>query len=326
MKNKLQKLFDDIVLNPTLRQAILHPDAPNKDPFYKGCLDFVSYQRNLYPDDETFKQEGFMIRSPWHGNAEKAPILFLSSNPAITPRCFFPRWHPAEAPQDERFSLGGLAVGGILTYLDGEGREESVKNFIGPEDIMHYLVHRFQTTRISSHGSLNVWVVDSEGRRQPKRNAKGSEANVQFWNRIRDIMGCLLGIKDKSPENTRLLMKHVLSTEIIPFGSMNQYGVTAPMLRYCWKTFTQPLLDACCAEVFVLLGAKVRDVFCQNLTDSECGRAVNAFKTGGIYFYNCGNMERKVVSMPHPRLMKKEEFESKDFFGSLKKDLQSCIG
>ena len=84
----------------------------NDDQLITSCWDFVNYQLNASNTCKgsysVFWREGFQIGSAWHGDVMQAPILFLSSNPGITQRCLFPRWHPDRG----FFTMGGLDASG----------------------------------------------------------------------------------------------------------------------------------------------------------------------------------------------------------------------
>lgn len=321
MKPELEKVFKEIVQNFILRQAILHPEEKHdEDAFFEGCKNFAQYQRDLCKEKGLdFNQEGFMVGSPWHGDIEKAPVLFLSSNPAITLGSCFPRWHPSmENPAKDKFSLGGMNSDGLSKH----------KNFINISDVQNFFTNRFQETAISDKGLLNVWMIGKDGGLYPKCNKNGRRTWVHFWNFMRRTLAALFDMKEtaSSEKSTKYLMQHALSTEIIPFGSMDQKGVHNTLMRdYCWERFVTPILEHCKARIFILIGSVARNDFCNFITKSydADGKAVleKLKARESIYLFPCGGIERKVVAIPHPRASG-NTIETCDFFKDLQEELK----
>ena len=245
-------------------------------PLIESCWDFVDYQLNApnicggsYPK---FYREGFQIGSPWHGDILQAPVLFLSSNPGVTYRCFFPRWHSYEG----FFTMGGLDESGNEVYdINVAGKNEH-NHVAGVERIYEFLRDRFQTTYVNpSSGYPDAWVIGD-----------GNKGGVQYWQALRRIMNSLLGFVDAEKpvhriEHTRRLMRSVLSTEIIPFGSQGEYGASDDAMNFYRDKFIVPLLKKCGAKIIFLVGNKVRECF--NRASKTITPSVASFVNGKIY-------------------------------------------
>lgn len=256
-------------------------------PLIESCWDFVDYQLNApnicdgsYPK---FYREGFQIGSPWHGDILQAPILFLSSNPGVTYRCLFPRWHPVRG----FFTMGGLDDEGNeiypITYTDDAGVPHTVNNQIYSVETMYeFLRDRLSgTTYVNpDSGYPNAWVIGGGNICAPR------PYGVKYWQALRKIMNRLLGFVDATTpqdriDRTRRLMRSVLSTEIIPFGSQGEHGVNDNALDYCFKKYTIPLLKKCGAKIIFLVGREVREYF--NSVAKTIIPSVASFKNGKIY-------------------------------------------
>jgi hypothetical protein len=74
------------------------------------CSEIVDYQRSLNLDK-------FQVPEPWSGHIEKAPILFLSSNPSIGAGGNYPNWSWSDDDMEDYFS-----------YRFGGGRKEWIVN------------------------------------------------------------------------------------------------------------------------------------------------------------------------------------------------------
>lgn len=61
------------------------------------CRSIVSFQRNSTLDE-------YQIPEPWSGHIDKAPILFLSSNPSIGSDEDYPRWSWSDIAIDDYFN------------------------------------------------------------------------------------------------------------------------------------------------------------------------------------------------------------------------------
>lgn len=298
-KRSEKDIFWEVVRNPTLKRVLMNqPATADDDPgFYKTCKKFVDYQREACKDNGLkFDREGFMVGNPWHGNFAKAKFLFLGPNPGFTPRCLFPRWHPAEPPERE-FSLGGLDAGKTLSFERSWGNANKTEdNFIGKDKVFNFLVNRFQDTCVAKSGkfSLRAGVVEN-GSIKPKAGV------VTFWGNALDIVGELLGNNDApSEDRTRSLMSNVLCMDIVPFGSENISTLDGQSLKYCWEHFTLPLLEKCGARAFFLIGPDVSNCFSDFLCDEEKSKAKKCFDSEKPYEYSCGDVTRWVVQLPHP--------------------------
>ena len=206
------------------------------------CWDFANYQLRIVcgRDCEKFKREGFQIGSPWHGDILKAKALFLSSNPGITYRCLFPRWH-----SDKKCYSMGL--------LDDAGCPISQ---ISRENIYEFFTQRFQTTYLNNDRGLpSAWLINDD-------NSLTHKSRVPYWEALRKIMGWLLpnAASITPTEHTRRLMRSALSAEIIPFGSQREYGVTKAALKL-GMNYTKRLIQHCGADILFLVGGKAIHTF-----------------------------------------------------------------
>lgn len=267
---------------------ILNPSNDhNQKLLIEACWDFVDYQLNS-PDickgkENIFRQEGFQIGSPWHGDVINAPVLFLSINPAITHRCFFPRWHV----QEDVFTLAGLDNNGSPYYdlTDIHGRK--IPNVISDGEIYSYLTNRFQDTPLTpGAGNLSAVLVNNNNCcvRKPGK--------VEYWYGMKEAMRCLLG---DSCTNTKRLMRSVLSAEIIFWGTKREKNVNNSMLRlqYFWNSFVDPLLRNCGAKILFLVGATSTLQAFNTVTG-------NKLKNAKAMNWNLGGKNFAVAAMNNP--------------------------
>lgn len=258
----------------------------NDKPLIESCWDFVDYQLNssniCKGNTNSFKQEGFQIGSPWHGDILQAPILFLSSNPGITYRCLFPRWHPCGG----FFTMGGTDDTGNeiydITCTDKVKNTQTVKNQVaGAEEIYEFLRDRLsETTYVNpDSGYTDAWVIGAG-------NICKNKGGVQYWQALRRIMNNLLGFVDAiTPQyrikHTQRLMRSVLSIEIIPFGSQKEHGVSDDVIDFYFSKYTVPMLKNCGARIIFLVGKAVRKCF--NRAAKKISPSVAKFENGKFY-------------------------------------------
>ena len=238
--------------------------------FIESCWDFADYQRKFCQGNSlTLHNEGFQVGSPWHGDILNAPVLFLSINPAITPRCFFPRWHPSADGIQDRFTLAGLDGAGnsvyTLTDISGNGIANDITGNCDKE-IYNFLTNRFQDTCTRPDtGNLDAIVVDGNNTCQPR----GRE--VRYWSGMKRVMEELIGNPGcfAPADHTKRLMRSVLSSEVIFWGTQSQDDAgndndetLNKRLDYFWEKFAVPLLKNCGAKILFLVGANsTREVF-----------------------------------------------------------------
>lgn len=232
----------------------------NNSIFIRSCWDFADYQRDFcIQNGSSLTHEGFQIGSPWHGDIMDAPILFLSINPAITHRCFFPRWHASI----NRFTLAGLDSGNSVYNLTDIHGQQIANDITANCDsvIYDFLSNRFQDTFANQNtGNLAAIVVDGTNK------CVNAGRDVSYWRGMKFVMERLLGNpKHFSPEeHTKRLMRSVLSSEVIFWGTKRQAAVvmTDARLDYFWREFTVPMLKNCGAKILFLVGANsTREVF-----------------------------------------------------------------
>lgn len=253
----------------------------------EACWDFVDYQINsrdiCMGSTKTFLQEGFQIGSPWHGDVEEAPVLFLSINPAITHRCFFPRWHV----HGDVFTLAGLDDSGSSNYNITDINGTTISNCVDDGKIYSFLTNRFQETPLTPDaGNLDAVVVDGYHRCIPR----GYE--VKYWRGMKDVMTCLLG---DGFTDTRRLMRSVLSAEIIFWGTKRENNVNNSLnrLQYFWNAFVSPLLRNCGAEILFLVGATSTLKVFNKITN-------NALENGDAMSWAFGGKNFHVAAINNP--------------------------
>ncbi|MBQ6772724.1 MAG: hypothetical protein IJP48_01550 [Synergistaceae bacterium] len=279
LPDELKTLFNEIIcapgskLAPTLRRAIrlLHPAvnidretfcAISDDEIFSGCCyDFVKYQINdehtCNGDYDLFLREGFQIGSPWHGDIVQAPVMFISSNPAITQNCIFPRWHSGSG----NFTLAGQDAPDSINYND-----ENTSNILNaPEEIYNFLRDRLlkAKTHPTGAGGSYAWTVN------PDDKSKSSYKIVSFWrDGLRKIMNGLYPNRDKkninNGEHTQGLMNAALSTEIIFWGSMKEaHAKNINTLNFFWEHFTEKIIKNSGAVMIFLVGERALETFKQ---------------------------------------------------------------
>jgi hypothetical protein len=89
-------LLNEIAHCPHAQQCLRDDTAENP------CRTIVEYQNTLSP-------KKFQVPEPWSGQIEKAPILFLSSNPSISDNEVYPTWDwsPQEVYDYFNYRFGG---------------------------------------------------------------------------------------------------------------------------------------------------------------------------------------------------------------------------
>ena len=282
----LSALIREIVCNEKIYKIwgnILKDDNSDKDsPFFE----IVKYQKTVY-EEEGYdpRQGGFHIGQPWNGDLKSASILFLSSNPGITLNCRCPRYHVED---------------GKFTWY-GRGTEE-----VSLEGIAEFFNNRFQTEPFlpgaKNLPSLSVCIMDKDGRERIK------PYGVPFWRGIRDIARDLLPeeisvLGDQDKKNyIRNVMKHVVSTEIVPFVSMGEEGVknNEKIIDECWDSWTKKILDSSHAPVFILTGTKVQDKFLRILKTHVSSEEEDIAKKAFDYNHP-GIYEYRTEMRPEPR-------------------------
>jgi hypothetical protein len=217
-------------------------DLASKDCYYEIVKAQIEEVREKGYDAEA---EGFQVGSPWHGHLNQGKIMFLSSNPGITPTCCYPRYHG----------------NGKFTWYGNKTVNSYPANYEDPgicdlDGAINFLENRFQNPPLTASKSWSVYMLDGDNNVKVKQ-----EGGVRFWNRMRKTHQDLLG---KSPEEADdYFKKHVVSAEVVPFVSMGEKGVSRDLLEYCWKEYTHHVLANCPAQVIFLVGSKVRNLFCR---------------------------------------------------------------
>ena len=272
-----------IGLNPNKNAEDFYEHCKNNglkedEVFIKTCWDFVKYQfsgeKICNRSYTIFEQEGFHIGSPWHGDILQAPILFLSINPGVTHKCLFPRWNW----KHNTYAFGGEQNGSMnyfITYTKDNGANVQTSNVIHDDrEIYEFLTNRFLTACLDHRGTPdehrdvwypNAWIIRDDNICTGKETREeGGQRGVPYWQGIRNTMELLLGFKLHSritKDETRRLMRPVLSTEIISWGSQAGFGADDERLKYFWNRFTVPMLENCGARIIFLSGKDAQNTF-----------------------------------------------------------------
>ena len=332
----LSALVREIVCNEKIYKIWGHiledegVESCKDSPFF----DIVEYQKTVY-EEEGYDpcQGGFHIGQPWNGDLKGASILFLSSNPGITLNSRCPRYHV----KDEKFTWYGqgteeVSLEGIEDFFNNRFYKEL---FLEGKNELPSMSVRIKDTK-DINGKK---IIDEKSNEHPK------PYGVPFWNGIRDIARNLLpkemsvpGDQDKE-SYIKNVMKHVVSTEIVPFVSMKEKGVNTRVIDKCWDSWTKKILDNSRAPVFILTGAKVKDKFLRilktHVSPEEKAIAEKAFNYNhpGIYEYRTETRPepRYVVAVRHPSAYGKykalplEKFFSKETLHRLREKIADSV-
>jgi hypothetical protein len=234
--------------------------------------------------------EGYHTGSPWNGDIEKAPVLFLGSNPGFTPRSFAPRLHMLDGETFYTFEPDNAGAKATRYSLD---------------DVKIFCRDIFQSddySPIDSKLSFSVSVIARNGTKKPKNNG------VPYWNVGYRFAEKLLEMDKGYSDNAILtdrkrhmrdVMKNVVFMEVVPFASKSDGVLSDALLDWCWQNFTEKILPLAAAPVVVLVGNRARDTFLRNIPDGDGANALDAFKSGGIYGHKFGRADKKVVAVEH---------------------------
>ena len=323
MSNGMKALDDvirEIIYNLEIHDLMVNP--------YRDIVQFQGNECEGMTRTRTgrtvIEKEGFQIGEPFDGDIEKAPVLFLSSNPAfnfdeVSPR-YFPSFskifmpeHIASAKKagqkagmfDKGYSFEGI-IKKIKQMLDGSRKEISFEEiqsiFTVPQREMTFgEIREFFKTRIQTSPARNE---DDETLRIPLKN--GETAPVKYWTSVKNNTEVLLpsDLTDKKKgkwaglkpsERAREIMRYAVCMEIVPFRSNSEIGVNEKLLNECWEKYTKHLLALSGASVIILVGNKVLDVFTRKFGLDD--NAQDTLKTHGIVEISIGSNLRKVVKV-----------------------------
>jgi len=280
--------MDEVIKNDHVfniwKHIIAGRDADvNNDPYYT----IVKAQHEVianYPLDPQI--EGYQVGSPWHGNLTNARVMFLSSNPAITPTCYYPRYHG-----DDRYTLYGdkKIIHDIANHNPPCNRE----------DAKRFIENRFNHTPFTYTGAApndprwSVYMLDAAGNAIIK-----GRGGVMFWNNLWKTAADLLGDgiqRACTEQGKRDSLQNVVSAEIVPFLSMNEAGV-GEVLEDCWDRYTMHVLANCPARVIFLVGRRVMRLFCRIINDPAIQHTFNNREYVDI---NLAGRIRKVAWLRH---------------------------
>ncbi len=76
------ELLQEITRCPLIQEWFASPHSPN------SCAKIIAFQHTVHPESLDQHQ----VPEPWSGNLQRAPVLFLSSNPSIDEQEEYPLW------------------------------------------------------------------------------------------------------------------------------------------------------------------------------------------------------------------------------------------
>ena len=154
------------MLNPTMIRVLNGAAAPSntEDPdFFNLCRFFADYQQNQFynhDDSRSFAREGFIVGSPWHGDALNATVLFIGSNPGLTKGCLFPRWHPdGSLTLDGRRLMARVLSTEVVPFGSADEKTFSMANMtafgINKVNALNYCWDNF-TVPLMTHSAVRI--------------------------------------------------------------------------------------------------------------------------------------------------------------------------
>lgn len=289
----LDDVIRDIVYNKDVHNLLKQPDSTQ--PYGK----IIQFQIDECADNDTsIDKEGFQIGEPFDGDIENAPILFLSSNPAfnfdeVSPRYFADSgkvFNPKHRSATKRVKFSDSS----REYSFDEIREM----FIEPQKEMSFEeIKDFFKTSIQTSPARND---KDQTLRIPLKD--GGTIGVPYWTCVRWDTELLLPSALTSKwtnlnpsQRVREIMKYAVCMEIVPFRSNSEIGVNNKLLDKCWIDFTEHLLKLLGAEVFVLVGNKVLNVFTRQLAISNGVKS--DLEKHEVVNMTIGNKQRSVVKV-----------------------------
>ena len=287
----LDDIISDVVYNKDVHNLLTQP--------YGGIVQFQIEE--CVNNGTSVDKEGFQIGEPFDGDIENAPILFLSSNPAfnfdeVSPRYFAASgkvFKPKHVSVTKRVKFSDLSKEDLSKEYSFEDVWEMFtepQKEMSPDDIKDFLKTRIQISpaRNDEDQTLRIPLKD------------GGTVEVPYWSCVRNNTESLLPdnlLAGLNPsQRAREIMKYAVCMEIVPFRSSSEIGVNDELLNKCWIDFTKHLLELSGAEVFVLVGNKVLDVFTRQLAVSD-GDKNKLEKHGVIDNMPIGNKQRSIVKV-----------------------------
>lgn len=218
--------------------------------------------------------------------------MFLSFNPAITQGCVFPRWHPDK----DLFTLCGIREDGNQNYTVNFDGIQKANVFQNVSQIYDFLRDRLvDYSYVNDNGSLFAWVKDNF---DADTGLTCRRSYVQFWNALLvDMMNFLMGYTSRTL-NTQKLMRSVLSSEIIFWGSKRGVGANNKQrLQDFWEKYTTPVIKYCGADILFLVGGNTIETFNtitgQTLTSGDV-------KSGTSFAEKLGKEYKIIAAIDHP--------------------------
>ena len=239
-----------------------------------------SQKKQFEKDNSSFEKEGFILSGLWNGDFVNAPLLVLSSNPAIRTKECSPRYFPA----DKKF------------YQPVNGNVKGIEIGSGIE-ARNFLIDF--SNRVFADRNLTVSGKDPKVLNMTWYEEKTHNA-VPFWGCMRNAVETLLPeelrqVKNGNAEDyMRFLMSFVLSTEIVPFQSNSETGV-AEAMNYCWDKFTKDLVSLSNAPVVLLIGKKVLEYFGKNVFEENDNASIEKLREGAHIELLLGGKKRIIV-------------------------------
>jgi hypothetical protein len=205
------------------------------------CRNVVLHQWAKVPSEEARKRRWRREHHapiPWTGHLEKAPILFLSSNPNLSPRDLRKPEEVEIADPEPRDELLGKTIDAHPSLWKPF---RAPKPYWAADEVVD--VHE---------NNFDVWVkadgvtpLSATSRRRPK---------VPYWEFAREQAEHLLNERPLRPGH------HYALTEVVHCKSANEDGV-GDALRTCAARYLVAVMAASPARVLVLAGAQAAGAF-----------------------------------------------------------------
>jgi hypothetical protein len=257
----------DVARCPIVERCLPEPDP--RHPCAKIVLD---QWRGISSSDRLVHwRETHQLPEPWVGHLERAPILFVSSNPSIAGSVTIPPTDPPPFTAEisghtavDHPSMRRLGAGTRWTWSDEE------------------LVDRCEA-------AFDIHIANGIAGRRPDGSAGPF---TRFWAAVRRRAQELLPDRPVRPGLDYAL------TEVVRCKSRRERGV-AEALETCSSLYLDPTLELSGARVIVVLGRVARRVVAPRVGSPE-GNLHGPLVVGGT--------ERLVAFLPHPNARERRSF------------------
>ena len=214
------------------------------------------------------------LPEPWDGHLERAPILFVSSNPSISggPRVGRPRELEQNPP-------------GLFFGFSAQEHPSIRKLGQGPRWYWRgdEIVDRYEA-------AFDLYIADGIRGRLPDETTTSA---VRFWSEVRGRARELILHRDVEPGVDYAL------TEVVRCKSLGEHGV-AEALQTCSQRYLKQTLEASGARVVVVLGRHAAKAMLDVMEISSDPRVQERVQIG--------RKERAVAFLPHPNAREPRTF------------------